>query len=403
MMIPQKGGICMKGGIYSEQKCPDCGGTFKDNHRDGLICSKHPDRHATRFRVRVGERGINKRFDNYREAQRFLTGVRFKHDEGSFDIREYRKGNPLGFRTLAYQWLEIKDRQLKRKSYRNLFNTIQRAIEAWGDRNIKEIGYPEIEDFLINQRLVGSNRPVSDKTKANMRSALHSFWTWLRKRRVLQLHQIPEFPEVGFELGFRNTIDKSTQEAILGEIHRLTSHIDPKIWLGVRWLCTYISLRPGELQSIRERDIDLGNGYLIIPHPKEKKPKLVPLLEEDVEALQKIPAGFPNSPFFRHPRGIKWCVAEAPYGNRYLYKWWKKACAKLGIEGVDLYGGTRHSSAIALRKYNTPEEIKRATMHTTNKAFERYFQLEADDLRRIYQGTRTKAIADDKIRPFKQR
>ena len=29
----------------------------------------------------------------------------------------------------------------------------------------------------------------------------------------------------------------------------------------------------------------------------------------------------------------------------------------------DLYGGTRHSSAIALRKYRTPEEIKRATMH----------------------------------------
>jgi hypothetical protein len=31
----------------------------------------------------------------------------------------------------------------------------------------------------------------------------------------------------------------------------------------------------------------------------------------------------------------------------------------------------------------TPEEIKRATGHSTNKAFERYFQIEADDMREI--------------------
>jgi hypothetical protein len=43
------------------------------------------------------------------------------------------------------------------------------------------------------------------------------------------------------------------------------------------------------------------------------------------------------------------------------------------------------SSAIALRKMRTPEEIKRATMHSTNKAFERYFRIEGDDLRSIYE------------------
>jgi hypothetical protein len=59
-----------------------------------------------------------------------------------------------------------------------------------------------------------------------------------------------------------------------------------------------------------------------------------------------------------------------------------------------LYGGTRHSSAIALRKYRTPEEIKRATMHSTNKAFERYFRIESDDLRGIYEDTREKERAD---------
>jgi len=97
--------------------------------------------------------------------------------------------------------------------------------------------------------------------------------------------------------------------------------------------------------------------------------------------------GFPEMPFFRHVEGIKGCAENKPFGEKYFYKWWVKACKKLGIEGVDLYGGTRHSSAIALRKYRTPEEIKRATMHSTNKAFERYFRIESDDLRDIYKDT----------------
>jgi len=50
-------------------------------------------------------------------------------------------------------------------------------------------------------------------------------------------------------------------------------------------------------------------------------------------------------------------------------------------------GGTKHSSTTALRKYRTPEEIKRATMHSTNKAFERYFRMELDDVRDIYADT----------------
>lgn len=63
-----------------------------------------------------------------------------------------------------------------------------------------------------------------------------------------------------------------------------------------------------------------------------------------------------------------------------------KACTNLGIEGVDLYGGTRHSSVRALRRYRSPEEIKRAAMSETNKAFERYMGKDTDDdLRSVYR------------------
>lgn len=380
----------MIGGIYSDQRCPDCSGKYKDNGKDGLICPLHSDRRATSFRVKFG-RNVRKRFgSDYFAARRFLTGLRFKHDEGTFDIRDYNHDNPLGFENLALKWLEVKERETKPKSYNNLSNYIHRAIRTWSNRNIKEIGYAEIEDFLLEQNLAGSKKPISDKTRANIRSALHDFWVWLRKRRLIRSNQMPEFPEIKFELGFRTTIDKDTQENILAKIYELSFHINPKIWIGIKWLSTYISIRPGELVRIKEKHIDLGNGYLIIPDPKEKRPKLVPLLDKDIELIRSLPRGFPELRFFRHVKGISGCAEGKPFGKKYFYKWWVRACKELGIKGVDLYGGTRHSSAIALRKYRTPEEIRRATMHSTNKAFERYFRMESDDLRDIYSDTISK-------------
>ena len=43
--------------------------------------------------------------------------------------------------------------------------------------------------------------------------------------------------------------------------------------------------------------------------------------------------------------------------------------------------------AIALREHFSPEQIKQGTMHQTNKAFERYFRVGVDDIRKIYEGT----------------
>jgi hypothetical protein len=74
-----------------------------------------------------------------------------------------------------------------------------------------------------------------------------------------------------------------------------------------------------------------------------------------------------------------------------LYKWWKKACSNLGIESFDLNVGTGHSSAVALRKFASPEQIKRSMMTSTNKAFERYFRIESDEVRKVFELTRNPA------------
>ena len=67
--------------------------------------------------------------------------------------------------------------------------------------------------------------------------------------------------------------------------------------------------------------------------------------------------------------------------------------------GGDFYGGTHHSTVIALRESgSTPEEVKRASMHQTNKAFERYLQVTANELTPNYEATRRGNEEDGNIR-----
>jgi hypothetical protein len=257
-----------------------------------------------------------------------------------------------------------------------------RAKSSWGDRNIKGIGYAEIEDFLLSQK-------VSGKSRANMKSCLHDFWTWLHRRQEIKSFEVPEFPEMKYELGWRGIIDIETQQAIIRKVEELADPINPKVSKAIRFLSTYVSIRPGELLAIQEKHLNRQDGFIVIPHPKEKRPKIIFLLEEDAELLRAIPEGLPEVYFFRHPAGIKGCTAGEKFGPRYLWKWWKKACGELGIEGVDLYGGTRHSTVTALGDELTPEQIKAGTLHSTNKAFERYFQGEARRARSAYEKARS--------------
>jgi integrase len=327
--------------------------------------------------VRFG-RDVSRRFKHLDQAERFLTALRYKTDQGEYDKRDYMAGRPLAFDTLADKYLDYKRQTVKPRSYSNLRNYMTKATKAWGAVSIKDIKYAEIEDFLYSQN-------VSDKTKANIRSCLHDFYSWLRRRRILTRGQVPEFPQIKFELGFRQLVDMETQHAIIDEVHRISHQVNIKIWLGIKWLSVYVSIRPGELINIQEKHIDRDAGLLFVPHPKEKRPKIIPLLDSDIELLKSIPRGLNDLYFFRHRKGNGAAGPGSKFGKDYLYKWWKRACCNLGIDGVDLYGGTRHSTATALGRILTPEQIKSGTMHATNRAFERYFQRGADDSLEVYR------------------
>ncbi|MBF0529503.1 MAG: hypothetical protein HQK55_09580 [Deltaproteobacteria bacterium] len=366
----------MKGSIHSDQVCPLCGSRFKANLK-GLVCPKHPKQAPTKFKIIFGN--ITRRFESYREADTFLTGLRYRAAEETFDERDYQvKEKPLAFDSLADQWLTMKERTVRPGTFKNLRAYMADAKKNWRDVNIKTISYGQIEDYIIGL-------PVSAKTKFNACAALKDFWQWVGKRETVS---VPQFPEIKFDLGYRQTIDMLTQEKILGEIYRLTYDWNPRVWLAIKWLSVYISIRPGEMISLQEKHLDRDRGLFLIPakSAKEGKFKIVPMTDDDLSILREIPRGLPHLPFFRHLGKAPKSNIElgAKFSKDYLYSWWRRACKNLGIEGVDLYGGTKHSTAMALRDVATYEEVRAATMHATNKAFERYFRLEGENIKNIY-------------------
>ena len=151
-------------------------------------------------------------------------------------------------------------------------------------------------------------------------------------------------------------------------------------------LALYVNIRPKDLLNLCEGDIDLTYGVMTVKRPTKKRGKQITItarlipehIDEIVMLKRKYPA-LPHVPFFRHVAGVSGVQADAPFGEKYFYKWAKRACKKVGITDLDLYGLTRHSTVTALAKHVGEESAKKATGHFTNKAFERYCQYQDDD------------------------
>ena len=373
--------MCMKGNIYTDQKCTICETKLNKQVRRGFVCPKHPKIKATNYRVRFKK--IHKRFQSYDEAERFLVGLRFKHDEGILDERDYKRDNPNSLFNLSRKYLEIKKQTVKHKTYKNLNNYMERVRTFFGDVNVKSIGYGDIEDFFVSQK------GVSEKTKYNIKSCLNNFWSWLVKRQVIPKEDMPEFPIIKYTLKYRNIITKETQKDIINEVQRISYNANPKIWLGIKLLATYVSIRPGELINLKEWQIKTDAKVFIVNEKKENEAKMIPMIEEDAALIEEIRKQCDNNEpdmfFFRHLKDVNRARKDQKFGDKYLYKWWKKACKNLGIEDIDLYGGTKHSSCTALSKHLSPEQIKIGTGHKTNKAFERYYQSSSKDMLNVYK------------------
>ncbi|MBA3030986.1 MAG: hypothetical protein FP816_19540 [Desulfobacteraceae bacterium] len=369
----------MLGSIYSKDKCPVCGSAFEhDERRQGLFCPEHRTIAASRrFIVKFG-RNVRRQFQHYQAASRFLMGLRFETDKGSFDMRDYQADNPLGFAGLAEQFLEEKERT-GMKSIGNIRNYMVRALEFFKDRNVKSIKKADIKEFLY------MIKGISEKTRHNHASALHDFFFnfLVDDLEIITLSQAPKIPDIPYQLAYRNMVDMDTQAKIIEEVRAISYVDNPKIWLGIDILSLHTNIRPGDLLKIKEKDVDHKNGIITFWRPTKKKDKnkviRIRLLDYHIDEISNMKAefpGHPDMPFFRHTTKTRGVKADQAFGVHFFWKYWKQACTNLGIEGVDLYGGTRHSTTTWRAVEFGREKAKESSGHETNKAFDRYCQVD---------------------------
>jgi hypothetical protein len=126
---------------------------------------------------------------------------------------------------------------------------------------------------------------------------------------------------------------------------------------------------------------DPKNGVLIIRRPTKRKNhfktiRLVPEHIEELQSLRKQFPGLPELPLFRHLGNQKNARAGEVFGPKYFRNWWNKACENLGIEGLDLYGGTRHTTTTEIARNVSSDAARKASGHETNRAFDRYCQIQ---------------------------
>jgi len=387
----------MDGGIYTRQKCSKCGKNLKHvERRKGCFCSDHPDQRATSFIVKFPG-GIYQRHQSYEKAAQSLNYLR--HEKGVrkdlFNPDDYRSNKPNSY-------LALKDKYLTRKkdraSYNKIKGYIDRAGEYFGYTNIREITGADIEDYLY--RIPG----ISEKTRFNHMTQLRDFWKWCLKRgNIITLAEMPTFPEIDYELGYRKITDWATQEKVIDKIKELSYHINPKIWFGIDMLATYTALRPDDLRRVKENSLD-SNGFLIIHNPTKLKNKFktIRLHEDHISEWKDLQAKYPalpEMPFFRHIKGNGAVKPNGIFGKDYFYRWWRNACEEVGLKDVPLYPGTKHTTATETAKMLGSEKARNAS-GLTNKAFDRYCQVENDGILEVVTAIRKRKA---NVLPMRQR
>ena len=165
------------------------------------------------------ERDIRRRCIDKAAAERFLTGLRFKYDEGTLDGRDYRVDNPLGFANLVEKFMETKRLLKDPGAYRK---KLKFAVAMWGNRNVKSIGFSCIQELLLTMKENG----YSSRYRHEIKNTIKHFYNWLLKSREIKYEEMPEFPTVKYSTPYRKIMSKETQLRILREIKRITNSDD---------------------------------------------------------------------------------------------------------------------------------------------------------------------------------
>jgi len=294
------------------------------------------------------------------------------------------------FTQMMEKWLDQKaeeeqNGELSPETLRCYRSYARNHFQFFETYDVREIAYEYLEDFKDELP-----KHLSLKMKRNIMNALHSFFTWLRKRKIVK--DIPLFPEIkGDDAQVRVAIDRDEQERGLSNIP--DEHRDIYLFLFET------GVRIGEVCAFKIRDLDMRNsmilvqrtrsGNKIVETTKGKNKKWIPMSDIAFEIVKKLIQGHTPEHFIFINPGTK-----RPYSQEFLRKLWRTH----SDVNVTLYEASRHSFCTQIVEGGAKlDEAQQLMRHADIRSTQNYFHGSTKRLKGVVNN-RGKVIPFDKKR-----
>lgn len=299
---------------------------------------------------------------------------------------EPRYAKPNLVTTRLERWRDVKEREAKAGDLSWLY---YREIERWtgneghigafwGGRSILEITEATLEDWALwlADRKTARGRPLSPATRSRVLGGFHSFLGWLYRRRELRemprSYPWPRVPEREPRL-----LSATDQDAVLAAI--------PQTDRGIFLALAHCGLRPSEARALEVADY--RDGSLVIEKkcagPNQDSPvrmgtknrwsRTVPVSDELAGWIQQH---VPREARLQRRRLFVVSTTGGAWSQWTLADRWRAACKAVGVTGVSLYPGTKHTMATDALRRGVPERTIQAMLgHADPKSTRRYARL----------------------------
>lgn len=305
------------------------------------------DIHHDSYRIRISHDARGLPIRSWHLADQVLHAVRYEITQGVFDPSRYVKQEQTKF-LFPHAWNDYLEDERNRPIHKGTLEG-----KKWAYKHLEaHLGAVDIRDIneehlaALQKSLSSSLRP---KTVRNVLGVLHHFMRWAKRRG--RIHSVPLFPVVHVPKRSPLWLDEETQARILEAI--------PEEHRGIFMFCAYHGARPGEARALKWDDLSwsvpvrMDNSEVVTVDlvtirraysrgelketktGRERKIILHPVAKEWILSHRIL-----------NPENLIFCKKDGSrYRRNHLGVIWRKACQKVGLEGVRAYEGTRHSFA----------------------------------------------------------
>ena len=330
-------------------------------------------------------RGI--RITDGETARRLLEQIRGKVAEGKPILEVLAEFLPQSAKPNLVpiwleRWLDTKRREVEAGDRSPTYvRELKRYARPGGEfaflagYSVNEIDYGILEDWSLWL----ADRGLSAKTRRNVMGGFRSFLGWLHKRGAVR--EIPEFPLPRAQEHEPRILSIEDQDRILSAI--------PLAERGIFLALALLGIRPGEGRALDASDF--RDGWLMIDKAtkgpeagavirgtKTGKGKRIPAGEALVGWIESQVDGstrLQRAPLFVNPRtGRRW-------SHWALRDRWIRAAKSVGIQGVRLYEGTKHTMATdAVRRGVSERALQAFLGHSDARSTRRYARMSDEAL-----------------------